>query len=156
MLPRLYLFLFNYLICIGVALAALTPKLNPLLVTVTLDGVPKTEIYRCYKDDRGRIWVSEIDLKKLGFPANPKKQVSQLEPPYVLLDEYEGIKYDLNEQALILTLLTPMAWHGTVKRTDIALENTRLRPERSGIFVNYDVTGRYMGLDSRTYTAAFT
>lgn len=130
--------------------------LHPLLVTLTIDGIAKTEIYRGYQDEQQQIWLASNDLHQLGFPATVQQPKLYKNTPYVLLDWYEGVDYALDEQALILTIQTPVAWHKKIIKTELKLENAGLRPAQPGVFLNYDVSSRYTSGNKKSDAASFT
>ncbi|CDZ78961.1 F1 capsule-anchoring protein precursor [Legionella massiliensis] len=132
------------------------PILHPLLVTLTMDGVANPTIYRCYRDEQNKIWIAANDLKTMGFPAHSQKPMTYKNTDYLLLDWYEEVEYAFDENELILTIQTPLAWHREEIKTAIQLENAGLRPERSGVFLNYDANARYNDFDKKRYVSAFS
>ncbi|MFJ1268471.1 fimbria/pilus outer membrane usher protein [Legionella lytica] len=130
--------------------------LQPLLVTLTLNGIASTKIYRCYQDEKKQVWAEQKDLNALGFPITTQAPIHYKDREYVLLDWYENIEYALDEHALILIIKTPLAWHKKIIKTKIKLDNVGLRPQHSGAFFNYDANSRFNGWTRKTDFASFT
>ncbi|MCA0403674.1 MAG: fimbria/pilus outer membrane usher protein [Proteobacteria bacterium] len=145
-----------FFIHFGFLHGAISQDFTPILVTMNFDGVEREEYFHCYIDKQKKIWVSEDDSQLLKFPKSPNPPVSLNNKNYICLDWYEGIEYNVDEHALVLTLLTPLDWHGKPRLTEINLENKGLRPEMPGAFLNYDVTGRYQNFNKQSNAAAFT
>lgn len=131
--------------------------LTPLLIALNLDGVNKKEVYRCYKDKQGKIWLSEDDYRIMGFPKRNDQALHYKNRVYFPLDAYEGVIYDLDEQAWVLHIQTPMSWHPKqVISTEIPLENKTLRPSAPGVFLNYNASSGHNGFLRQDYASAFT
>lgn len=136
--------------------AAAGGLLTPYLVTLHIDNVGLRKIYRCYKDKQGKLWMAGSDLSEIHFPASPQEARLYKGQDYYLLDSYENIAYDLDEQRLILHIQTPVTWHNNVIGAEVPLENQDLRPSRPGVFLNYDINDGYYGFPNNNHTAAFT
>lgn len=141
----------------GVVLAQVDSPLVPLLIALNLDGIDNKEVYRCYQDQQGRLWLNAADLKLMGFPAMKHPPFRYKERDYFPLDKYDGVEYALDENLWLLKISTPVSWHTKqIISNSIPLENSKLRPETPGVFLNYDASAGYNGFLKDNYTAAFT
>lgn len=148
---------FSCIMFTGVLHAAESNIFTPLFLKLTIDGQPRQEIYRCYKDIKGSIWLNVKDINSLKFPEKNFKLKQFHNSFYFNLSEYEQIEYSLDEHQLILRIQTPLEWHkNQIAVTAITLNNSTYRPKDMGAFLNYDLSSRFSQLQNRNYTAALT
>jgi len=131
--------------------------LKPVLITVRVNEQSVQGIFRCYVDDKKKIWVDDNELHAWGLNTLPQQPMEYDGQRYYELDWYQGLKYIFDSYALQLMVTVPPEWLPATKVSSQTLPlNGAIRPKNPGIFLNYDVTGQHNALAKQSYTAGTT
>lgn len=152
MLFRFFVVLLSILSC-SQAMSLSTGQPEHLLLTLTINDVLQAGYYHAYLDNNHQLWLDEADLIAVKFPAPSIAPVLYNEHNYLPLEAYEGLKYHLDKKSLSLTIQTPISWIMVNDLHQPSIAIPPLKPEKPGLFFNYDITHRQIDFNPQSYFA---
>jgi len=125
-------------VCSAQAADAPAPIFSPAIVTVTVNGTPRGDLF-LQRTASGRLWVRRQDLPSLGLqiPAPLAAQVDGID--HVALDTVSGLALALDEPTQTLVITAPPT---LLTRTVIDAHSQRPRLQRvtgEGAFLNWAI-----------------
>jgi len=112
----------------------------PLLLEVMINQQKQPGIFECYEDRSGNIFVDENDLHQWHFPAIYKMPVNYAGKKYYSLRWYKSIRFKLKRNTLQLSIWVPSQYYPANDINLLQYNPNPIRPDRPGLFLNYDLT----------------